>query len=131
MVLTVSFVLSPVIGLFVTVAGAMRKHCRQLNISVEMSGPHDFAVRLARDRLSRQSVHRIPHPTFVTIAKRPSYRARDGRENALDLPVVTSERACGKLTRRANQSCKRKTCQVPIAIPGRCVSIEPGIHSAA
>jgi hypothetical protein len=23
-------------------------------------------------------VHRIPHPTFVTIAKRPSSRARDG-----------------------------------------------------
>jgi hypothetical protein len=23
-------------------------------------------------------VHRIPHPTFVTTAKRPSYRARDG-----------------------------------------------------
>ena len=67
------FVLSPVIGLFVTVAGAMRKHCRQLDISVEMSGPHDFAVRLARDRLSHQSVHRIPRPTFVTTAKRPSF----------------------------------------------------------
>ena len=23
-------------------------------------------------------VHRIPHPTLVTIAKRPSFRARDG-----------------------------------------------------
>jgi hypothetical protein len=66
-------VLSPVIGLFVTVAGAMRKHCRQLDISVEMSGPHDFAVRLARDRRSHQSVHRIPRPTFVTTAKRPSF----------------------------------------------------------
>jgi hypothetical protein len=42
---TVSFALSSVIGRFVTVVGAMRKHCRQLNVSVETSGPHDFAVR--------------------------------------------------------------------------------------
>jgi hypothetical protein len=44
-VLAVSFVLSSVIGLFVTVAGAMRVHRRQFGISVEMPGPHDFAVR--------------------------------------------------------------------------------------
>jgi hypothetical protein len=39
-----------------------------------MSGPHDFAVRFMRVRLSRQSVHRIPVSTSVTIAKRPSRR---------------------------------------------------------
>src|SRR4051812_10821066 len=43
MVLTGSFVLSPVIGLVVTVAGG--KHFHQLDASVEASGPHDFAVR--------------------------------------------------------------------------------------
>ena len=32
------------------------------------------------------SVHRIPHSTFVTIAKRPSYRARDAQTGSGDLP---------------------------------------------
>src|SRR6516165_12333580 len=34
-------------------------------------GPHDFAVRFSRARRTRCRVHRIPLPTFVTIAKRP------------------------------------------------------------
>ena len=46
---------------------------------------------LKRVRLSRQSVHRIPRQRFVTIAKRPSERARDARENAGDLPDIASE----------------------------------------
>ena len=71
---TVSFVLSPEIGLVVSVADAMRKHCRQLDASVEAPGPHDFAVRLACVRRSQaESVHRSPRPTFVTIAIRPSF----------------------------------------------------------
>ena len=59
MVLTVSFVLSPVTGLFC--------HCHladtsaKLDASVGASGPHDFAVRLKRlSSLSAISVHRIP-----------------------------------------------------------------------
>jgi hypothetical protein len=44
MVLTAYSVLSPAIGLFVTVVGAMRKHRRKLDASVETSGPHGFAV---------------------------------------------------------------------------------------
>jgi hypothetical protein len=56
-----------------------------------MSGPHDFAVRFKRVRLSRPSVHRIPRQRFVTIAKRPSERARDARENAGDLPDIASQ----------------------------------------
>ena len=79
MVLTVSFVLSPAIGLFVTVTGAMRKHRRQFDASVEASRPHDFAVRVSCVRLAHARVHRIPRPTFVTIAKRPSFRGRDAR----------------------------------------------------
>jgi hypothetical protein len=35
--------------------------------------------------LLRRRVHRIPHPTFVTIAKRPSV-GRDGRVRKGDLP---------------------------------------------
>ena len=49
-----------------------RSSPRKLGISVGMPGPHDFAVRDRRIRLVRQRVHRIPHPTSVTIAKRPS-----------------------------------------------------------
>ena len=37
--------------------------------SVGGSGPHDFAVRTGRARLARLCVHRIPHPTFVTIGR--------------------------------------------------------------
>src|SRR6266478_4687592 len=51
---------------------------RQLDASVGASGPHDFAVRksAARPRTEcarRFHVHRIPSPTFVTIASRPSF----------------------------------------------------------
>jgi hypothetical protein len=60
LVLTVSFVLSPAIGFLVTVASAMRKHCRQLDASVEASGPHDFAVRSRAVRLPAQK--RPSHP---------------------------------------------------------------------
>jgi len=103
MVLTVYSALSPVIGLFVTVVGAMRKHRRQRDISVEISGPRGLAVRPERARLARQGVHRIPHPTLVTTAKRPSWWVRDARKTARDLPVVTSEKNCGIVARRANQ----------------------------
>jgi hypothetical protein len=54
------------------------------------------------DRLTRGRVHRIPQPTFVTIAKRPSARPRDGRKGARDLPDAASAIACGMLARRAN-----------------------------
>jgi len=58
MVLTVSFVLSPAIGSFATVAG--RKCFRRLDASVEASGPHDFAVRDQHPRQKR--LPRPPHP---------------------------------------------------------------------
>jgi hypothetical protein len=44
----------------------------KLDAGVEASGPHGFAVRLKRIRQSAIRVHRIPPPTSVTIAKRPS-----------------------------------------------------------
>src|SRR5712671_1296675 len=51
---------------------------RQLDASVGASGPHDFTVRKSaarprKDRARRFYVHRIPSPTFVTIASRPSF----------------------------------------------------------
>ena len=68
MVLTVSFVVSPETGLFCL--RRPRGH-RKLDTSVGVSGRYDFAVRNGSVRLPRHRVHRIPHPTFVTIAKRP------------------------------------------------------------
>ena len=47
MVLTVSFVISPVTGLFATVA-RKKTASRELDASIGASEPHDFAVRLTR-----------------------------------------------------------------------------------
>jgi hypothetical protein len=72
MVLTVSFALSPEIGLGVSVAGAMRKHCRPLDVSVETSGPHDFAVR-------RHNIRRVLCQASIA----PRANVRDDRETPL------------------------------------------------
>jgi len=58
MVLTGYFVLSPAIGLFVTVTS--ENFSRQFDASVEASGPHDFAVR--RHAVRQGHLTRPPHP---------------------------------------------------------------------
>jgi hypothetical protein len=83
MVLTTYFVLSPATGLFCH--RHRRNYFRQLDASVGASGPHDFAVRACGARLRRYRVHRIPLPTFVTIAKRPSSEDGTAREEIADL----------------------------------------------
>jgi hypothetical protein len=70
MVLTAYFGLSPVIGL--SCHRHQRNFFHQLDAGVEASGPHDFAVHVSTFRQARCRVHRIPRPTSVTIAKRPS-----------------------------------------------------------
>jgi len=69
-------------GLLATVAGAMRKHHSRRDPSVGGSGPHDFAARFQPCvRLALpEGVHRIPRPTSVTIAIRPSLTGRETRE---------------------------------------------------
>ena len=74
MVLTAYFVLSPVTGLFCH--RRLRKCFRQLDTSVGVSGPHDFAVRFSAVRQERIRVHRIPP------------RVRDDR----DTPLCGTER---------------------------------------
>jgi hypothetical protein len=69
MVLTVSFVLSPVIGLFCH--RHPRSLLRELDAGVEASGPHDFAVRISAIRQRHIRVHRI------------SSRVRDDRDTPL------------------------------------------------
>src|SRR2546423_11269764 len=57
-VLTVSFVLSPVTGL--VCHRRQRKYFRQLDASVGASGPHDFAVRF--NAVRQKHYQRPPHP---------------------------------------------------------------------
>jgi hypothetical protein len=70
MVLTVSFVLSPVTGL-----GCHRRLAdtsAKLDASVGASGPHDFAVRKLALSSEAPLASTASRPAFVTIAKRPS-----------------------------------------------------------
>src|SRR3954449_2083720 len=70
MVLTVSFAISPVIGL--VCHRRLARLSAKLDASVEASGPHDFAVRVQpRSSAVLTSVHRIPS------------RVRDDRERPL------------------------------------------------
>ena len=72
---------------------------RDLSLSVGRPGPHAFAVRLSAARLRRQRVHRIPHPTSVTIAIRPSYSGRDGENK----PHISEKRKPFIFAARAGQ----------------------------
>jgi hypothetical protein len=103
MVLTVSFALSPVTGL---VCHRHRRSClRQLDTSVGVSGPHDFAVRFSAVRQERIRVHRIPP------------RVRDDR----DTPLCGTER--GELvemicpTGKAEYFCKGGWTQKSLSSP--------------
>ncbi len=61
------------------------------------SGCQNHTTSPSAQAIARQSMRqRPPHPaspTFVTVAIRPSSRARDARRSASDLPDVASERA--------------------------------------
>jgi hypothetical protein len=104
-------------GFLAPVIGAMPKHRRQLDLGIERSGPHDFAVRSGTFVQRTASVHRIPRPTSVTIAIRPSPRAQDAGRSARDLPDVTRMRACDTLARRANQLVFRRAKEMDVNDP--------------
>jgi hypothetical protein len=96
MVLTVSFVLSPVNGLIATVP-AQCKALPRVDASTAASGPHDFPVRLmARSSGAPQTSIASRAQRVVTIAKRPSI----GRETAAALkvicPTAKAENFCGQ-----------------------------------
>src|SRR5229473_4610466 len=95
MVLTVSFELSPVTGLFCH--RHRRNYFRQLSASVGAPGPHDFAVRVSCARLAPLSRPSHPAPTSVTIAKRPSV-GRDGESYGCDLGEARSKIFLGRGT---------------------------------
>ena len=52
-------------GFLATIPGAMRKHRRQVDTSVGVSGPHDFSVRLKRRSSTRAE------PSIASRAQRP------------------------------------------------------------
>jgi len=56
-----------------------------LDPSVGGTGPHGLTVRHDGLRQTCHGVHRIPLPTFVTIAKRPSDRQQDEERHTPDL----------------------------------------------
>jgi hypothetical protein len=88
MVLTVSFVLSPVIGL--SCHRHLARLLARLDAGFEASGPHDFAVRgVGALVLSAARVHRIP-PRVDDVAQRPSV-GQDGGSCRSDLPDGESE----------------------------------------
>jgi hypothetical protein len=65
-------------GLFATVIRAMREASRELDTSVGVSGPHDFAVRHIVGRLAqaRPTKRRPPHPRLA---------CRDDRDTPLNI----------------------------------------------
>src|ERR1700753_1155461 len=80
----------------------MREHRRQLDISVEMSGPHDSAARRACVR--RPQSPRPPHPALNVYEDRETPLMRGGTARAYkdDLPDGHSEIFfAGRLAHRA------------------------------
>ena len=88
---TAYFVLSPVTGLFCHRRPREAFASRELDTSVGVSGPHDFAVRSARARQSQALASTASHRTFVTIASRPSHRVRRRELVALICPTGKAE----------------------------------------
>jgi hypothetical protein len=78
MVLTVSFVISPAIGLFCR--RHQWKYFRQFNASVEASGPHDFAVRIDAPRLRATPRPSHPAPNVRDDREAPLVRCAGWRE---------------------------------------------------
>src|SRR6202167_4636507 len=68
----------------------MRMHHRQLDISVGISGPHDFAVRFSIARLATPKRPPHPAPNVRDDREAPLMRARDARKDAGDLPDIAS-----------------------------------------
>src|ERR1700730_12213579 len=85
MVLTVSFVLSPVTGL--VCHRHQRSRLRELDASVGASGPHDFAVRKSAPSSLAPPASTASRPASVTIAIRPS-----GERDGGDIEVIWVKR---------------------------------------
>src|SRR6516225_1119567 len=104
MVLTVSFVLSPVTWLFCHRHRRDAKHRRQLDTCLGVSGPHDFAVRVDIARLATSTRSSHPAPRFVTIGRNaPLSGDGTARTSIYDLPDEQSGKFFVRGLDRANQ----------------------------
>src|SRR5579872_5994672 len=91
MVLTVSFVLSLVIGLFCHHPQCDAEHRHQVDASVEASGPHDFAVRSSRHSSGAQQASIASRTQRYDDRETPLLRGGTGRAYGVDLPDNESE----------------------------------------
>jgi len=93
MVLTDYFVLSPVIGLFCH--RRLARVLRDLNASVEASGPYDFAVRINARSSKASHASTASRPASVTIASRPLWWDETAMDVELFLSNRETENFCG------------------------------------
>ena len=107
MVLTVSFVLSSVTMAWLP-PSPVRRECVFTTLAPALERQNHTTSPSAQTPLVAQQlrpamcVHRIPLPTSVTIASRPSSRERDKRNEATDLGVRSIAADRDRLARRAN-----------------------------
>ena len=117
------YVISPVTGLSCHRRRRDAKHHRQVDASVGAPGPYDFAVRDIVIRLLTRRVHRIPLPTFVTIAKRPSCECGMTWMIVLIWGLRQCPSGCGTLARRAKSIWRCATLSVVLATgSARCAA---------
>jgi hypothetical protein len=83
-------------GFFVSVIGAMRSIAANLTSASGYQDPTTSPSAVSPLVSRQHRVHRIPRPTFVTIAKRPSYRVQDARASKGDLPDGASVKKAEK-----------------------------------
>jgi hypothetical protein len=88
MVLTVSFVLSPVIGL--SCHRRLARLLARLDAGVEASGPHDFAVRKRAPSSEALPASTASRPALMTLRNAPRV-GQDGGSCRSDLPDGLSE----------------------------------------
>jgi hypothetical protein len=90
MVLTASFVISPVIGFVATVIPEKRQLLKNLTSASRRQDHTTSPSASVAPVLRRQRVHCIPHPTFVTIAIRPS-SSEAGRLESIKLRLANGQ----------------------------------------
>src|SRR5271168_4200887 len=102
MVLTVSFVLSPVIGLLVTVASVMRSIIADL-MPASRHQDHTTSPSTSQCiRLMHWPRPSLPAPNVCDDRETPLVRSAGCAEDASDLGSDAISPACGALARRAN-----------------------------
>ena len=99
---------------FLSPSPAQCEASSRVDISVEMSGPHGFAVRCAHRTPCDKPASTAPCPAFVAIASRPSWWDRMGRGHKMICPTAQGEilvRYLGRLRRLHRDEIKGSHCK--------------------